>query len=305
MIRKTTLTICASLVIAVVAASVGGAGVSAQSRAELAARIDQIERQLRAVQRKLFSQTGEAGGQPPAVTQTEQLNSRRLLADMSVQVSNVEAQLRRLTGRLETLEHRQAGMQKTIELLRKDTALRFEEAQGAAAVTGTVSIPSPQAKSNRLEQAIEKPAPQVLPEAPPQLPEGIRLPDGAPKEQYDYAFAFIHKNDLDKGRQAMEKFIARNPSDTLVGNAKYWLGRIQLRQNRPGLAAQQLLSLIESFPEHPKMTDALVDLADALVQLDSASDACNALAEFNRVSDKASPRLKQRAGLIAKKANCN
>ncbi len=252
-------------------------------------KLDRIERQLRALQRRVFGANGVNITQDEANEINNPVanpDTRRLLADMSVKIGSLERQLGQITGRLEELEFAQRKIVADLELLRKDTALRFEDA------TSPVSTPPLTGSTVGTEQTISEPA------------NVISLPDDTPAKQYAYAFAFVSKNDLEKGRIALEQFVAANSGTDLAANATYWLGRIQLRQGNPGLAAQQLLKLVDEHPNHLKLADALVDLADALIQLDSAGDACTALREFNNASAEASQRLQNRAARLSSQAKC-
>ena len=223
------------------------------------------------------------------------------MADLSAKLGGVERQMRQLNGRLEEYEFKQRQLEKAFDLLRKEMTLQREDMQAASSATGVtgstalpVKPPAGTAPINTAQPIVDVPAPAAV----------ITLPEGDSAAQYKYAFSFIRKGDLDSGRIAMEKFVAANTGDTHIGNAKFWLGRIHLRQERYGQSAQQLFSLIEDHPNHPKRAEALVDLADVLVKLDSNGDACNALAEFRRVSDTVAERLKKRAAQIGKNAAC-
>jgi TolA-binding protein len=268
---------------------------------DTATKIDRIERQLRAVQRRVFGTNGgniddaqqEFGNSAQPVQQNN--NTARIVADMSVKISSVEKQLRILTGRLEELEYRQRQLEEALEAVQKDTDLKINDLKQSSLSSGA-SVSN--TASNRPNNAGQQPA---NPE--PASPK-IELPVGEPGVQYDYAFSLIRKNDLDSGLIAMEKFLVANPGDSRSGNAKYWLGRIHFLQKRPGQAAQSFLKLIEEHPNHPRRPDALVDLAETLINLDSATDACNALAEFDRSASGVSSRLRDRAGRVASRANC-
>lgn len=265
--------------------------VSAQSsNAVNTAKIEVLERKVRTLQARLGVQSTDT----VAGEATSSMTDRRLVADLSAKIGSVERQLRQLTGRLEEYEFKQRQLEQAMELLRKEMSIQREDLLNAT-VNGQAT---PAAQPIVSTPAVEVPQPE--PAAP-----AVELPSGDAASQYKYAFAFIQKNDLDSGRLAMEQFIERNAGDTRIGNAKFWLGRIHLQQERNGQAAQQLFSLIEEHPNHPKRADALVDLADVLVKLDSSTDACNALAEFRRVADGATGRLKRRAEQIGEAARCS
>lgn len=266
------------------------AALGQSSNAVNTARIEVLERKVRALQSRLGVQS--TATENPAAPAS--MNDRRLVADLSAKLGGVERQMRQLNGRLEEYEFKQRQLEQALDLLRKELTLQRQDMLAATANgagSPAESTPVPTAAPAEAVPAVETKA--------------IELPEGDAAAQYKFAFAFIQKNDLDSGRQAMEKFIAANAGDTRIGNAKFWLGRIHLQQGRNGQAAQQLFSLIEDHPNHPKRADALVDLADVLVKLDSGSDACNALAEFRRVGDGVSARLKRRAEQIGQSARCN
>jgi len=265
----------------------------AQSRAELALKVERLERELIALENRL---RGGAAASPAAGAQGS-LDDRALLADLAAKIGTVERQMRTMTGRMEEIEHQQRKLDEAIDLLRKELQLQQQEAADYRANQEVA----------RQDSASSQPvdtAPAATPAVEePKEPE-VALPEGEPAAQYQYAFGFIQKNDLDSGFTAMDMFLKAHPDDALAGNAKFWLGRIHLLKGRLPQAAQQLLALIEEHPNHAKRADALLDLADVLIGLGSKPDACNALAEFRRSADDASGRLKARAERTAKEAGC-
>lgn len=276
---------------------------SAQSRAELALKVERLEREMIALENRLRG----AGG--PAVTSGAAPSSsdRALLADLAAKIGTVERQMRSLTGRLEEIEFRLRQQDQAMERLRQEMDLQqqamIQSQLDAAQQSSQASSVPPAGGQPPVSQPASAGTPPSTATPEPTAP-AIALPEGDENAQYQYAFDFIKGNDLENGFTAMDLFLKANPAGSLAGNAKFWLGRIHLRQGRMPQAAQQLLALIEEHPNHDKRTDALVDLADVLIALDSASDACNALAEFRRSEDKASPRLKARAARTATSAGC-
>lgn len=284
-----------------------GMPVSAQSSpAVMEEKIDAIQRQLRILQRRMNGGTVPTEGVKDDHTPP---SDRRVLADLLAKMGTLDRQIRQLNGRLEEYEYRQNEMTATLTQIREQMAMQrtqmlAQPAGGTAAVDSTQQQPG---QGEALPVADNPPAAtsgDALPAVPPAAPT-IDLPDGDAAEQYSFAFAFIRKNDLDSGRIAMEKFMAAHPTDPQAANAKFWLGRINMQQARNAEAAQLFLSLIEDHPNHDKRVDALVDLSDVLIALGAADDACNALAEFRRIEDKASERLKMRARRVSETARCD
>lgn len=270
------------------------------SPAVMESRIDALERQLRLLQRRV------SGGAPVA-TETADSGSpvtssdRELLADLSARLGSLDRQIRQLNGRLEEFEYRQNEMATMLEQMRTQMAMQRE--QQLAATGSGVSPTTPPSVEQASPMADGGETLGDVPETPSE-PE-VALPEGSVAERFDYAFGFIRSNDLDSGRVAMEQFVAAHTEDAQVANAKFWLGRIHMQQGRNGEAAQLFLELIEEHPNNNKRVDALVDLADVLLRLGAAEDACNALAEFRRIENTASDRLKARARRTAETARCD
>lgn len=277
-----------------------GSPVEAQSsNAVLSAKVEVLERQVRMLRSRLGMNppaSVEAPGQAIEAGPTGPANPA-LVADLSVKMGSLEAQIRKLTGRLEEYEYHQRQLKEEIDILRKDLELQRRSAEQPPS-TMPATTPQTAPASNDGGEAL---AP--VEEATPTTPV-IELPAGDAAAQYDYAFAFVRKNDLASGQVALEKFLEANPNDNRVGYAKFWLGRIHVLEGRNAQAAQYLLSLIEDHPNHERRPDALVELADVLIKLDAAGDACNALSEFSRMEDKASPRMRTRAERLSATARC-
>lgn len=281
--------------------------VAQPSPAVMESEIKALQRQMRILQRRVNGGEIPAGfsAQEQGAPSQEPQANRRVLADILAKMGSMDRQIRQLNGRLEEFEFRQNEMTETIGQLREQMALQREQMLSAPAGEIPAAPQSASDQEGAQPAAGDTPAAEQLPTIPAEQQVDIQLPDGDAAAQYAYAFAFIRKNDLDSGRTAMEKFMAANPDNPQTANAKFWLGRINMQQSRNAEAAQLFLSLIEDHPNHDKRVDALVDLSDVLVALGAADDACNALAEFRRIEDTASDRLKARARRVSETARCN
>lgn len=276
------------------------------SPAVMAAEIDALKRQLRVLQRRVN------GGEIPAAAGTsgqEPQADRRVLADILAKMGTLDRQMRQLNGRLEEYEFRQNEMAETIGQLREQMAMQRERMlaapSGEANTESTISEAVNSTQTGEQTDSDDQAVGEVLPPVRVEQDVAIELPKGDAAAQYAYAFSFIRKNDLDSGRTAMEQFMAANPDNPQAANAIFWLGRINMQQSRNAEAAQLFLRLIEDHPNHDKRVDALIDLSDVLVALGAADDACNALAEFRRIENEASDRLKARARRVSETARCN
>ena len=87
-------------------------------------------------------------------------------------------------------------------------------------------------------------------------------------------------------------------------SARYWLGETKFIQDDYAGAATAYLGAIRGWPQTNWAPEAVVKLAQSLVQLNKAPDACGALGEFARRYPKAPAALKSRAAGIRAKAQC-
>lgn len=293
---------CVSVLILFLMMSFGVSAVQAQtSPAVMAAKIEALERQLRGLQQRLNTSDGVGVASTDQTDVAIDVGDRRLIADISAQLGTMSRQIRQLTGRLEEYEYRQNQLSETLDQMRTQMALQREQLLTVGNSASSNAPPQNVGAATETRQTSRFGAGE---EPLEQLPV-VQLPEGDAAAQYTYAFSFVQKNDLESGRVAMEQFLAANGDDARVANAKFWLGRINMQQGNNAEAARLFLNLIEEHPNHNRRADALIDLAGVLVALDAAEDACNALAEFRRIEDDASDRLKARARRIASDNSCD
>ena len=215
---------------------------------------------------------------------------RRILADMATQIGTIERQMRALTGRIEQMEYQQKQLTKRLDLIVSDTEMRFDELERAKVAVE------------------EKPAENLTPVVtePETVPESvdIALPDGSAASRYSWAYGFVRENKLDEAKDALKLVIEAHPKDAVAANAHYWLGRVHMLQKKPALAAQQFLTVFDSFPEHNKVPDSLVELGTSLTMLDENEQACQAYLELQRNHPTAKARLLKRAEEAINQLGC-
>lgn len=127
------------------------------------------------------------------------------------------------------------------------------------------------------------PAPRASPAAPSvtgqqlaALPVDVKLPAGSAKEQYDYAFDFLKRNDYARGEAALRQFLEKNPKDQLAGNAQYWLGETFYVRANYQEAAVEFMKGYQTYPKNTKGPDNLLKLGMALERLNQNDGACKA-----------------------------
>lgn len=308
-------------------------------------RMARLERELADLQRTVY-----AGGQPPASVTTGQNTQLSQpdgvggspLARVEIRLQQIEADLRRMTGRVEELGYKVQNVSDRMDRLQTDTDIRFRELSGDAGAvsdqdgagqTGTGQTGTGQTGTGQTGPRTEltPPADTTSPTtgAKPQdlgtlsgndlstlkattpAPSGAAvnqtalLPaDASVEEQYKAAFDHLVKHDLPTAEAAFKAFLEAHPDDPLAGNAQYWLGETYYARDRYEEAAVAFLGGYQSYPKSPKAADNLLKLGMALARIDRKEEACTTFAKLNEDFPKAPTNIKRRLINETKALNC-
>ena len=271
----------AALVVCVGLAVAGDSVPAAAQSNELRVVVDELERlrrDLTDIQRQVYG-----ADFAPAERQPE-TNTRG--AETEVRITELDEQLRRLTGLIEELEHRIDTVDGRLDKLVADVDFRLSALEQAAAerpVTGTdagggtAAIGEGGTKIEAAEEPVD------------------RLPDGTPMEQYDYAIGLLRRGDFADAEQAFSAFVGAYPDDPLVGNAQYWLGETHYVRNQYELAATAFLDGYQRYPDSSKAPDNLLKLGMTLSSLGQRAEACATLDELATKFPDAAVQIHDRA----------
>ncbi len=130
---------------------------------------------------------------------------------------------------------------------------------------------------NKISRAAKKPV-QAAPAPAQQAAANVSsiLPQGTPREQYNYAFGLLRQANYDKAEMALQEFVKLHPKETLVSNARYWLGETYYVRAAYVQAAEVFLEGYQTDPKGPKAPDSLLKLGMSLGGLDKKREACAA-----------------------------
>ena len=147
------------------------------------------------------------------------------------------------------------------------------------------------------------PAPKAAPSGGPVTAAGlsagpavaVALPNGTPKQQYDYAFDFLKRQDYPRAEAALREFMKKNPKDALAGNAQYWLGESLYARGDYQAAAQEFLNGYQTYPKSAKGPDSLLKLGMAMSPLNQHQGACTAIGRIAKEYPDASQQIRDTA----------
>ena len=260
-------------------------------------RVDRLEREMRAVQRKVFP--GGAGQTvEPQITAPERqtgapgLPATSAVADLNARVSAVESQLSQITGEVEQSQYRIRQLEEAFNAYRRSTDARFKALEAGAApaeddapVTGTRPAPT--------RPAVGGPATTV-----PTTPAGAvdRPKSGDPAEDgYVYGYRLWQAKQYDKAIPELRTVVQKYPKHRRASYSQNLLGRALLDQGKPALAATAFFESYQKMPNGERAPDSLYYLAQSLVKMKKpASEVCKVYDELNQVyGDRISDAMKK------------
>ena len=132
----------------------------------------------------------------------------------------------------------------------------------------------------------------------------VSLPEGAPKQQYDFAFEFLKRQDYPKAESTLRDFLKRHPKDPLAGNAQYWLGETYFVRGDFQQAAVEFMAGYQNYPKTNKGPDNLLKLGMSMAKLNQAQGACTALGRLAKDYPDAAATLLTAAKTERTKLKC-
>jgi len=229
-------------------------------------RLDIVERQLKAVQRKVFTPGSkfpsqpetQAGGTIPVIS-----DSNIKFADIEARLSQMESQLRQLTGRVEEGNFQVEKLNQKLDVMSRDYEFRFKELE---------VVNSGKDKPVAVEGA-EKQAAIINDVAD-------ILPPGSEEQQYSYAQKLVATGQYVKAEKALSEFIKRYPKAPLAGNAQYWLGQTFYVRKMNTKATRAFLEGYNNYPKNAKAPAFLLKIGMSLNAMGEKQDACDAYREL-------------------------
>ena len=167
-------------------------------------------------------------------------------------------------------------------------------------ITGSPSAPStsalPPAGTGELTAAI--PPPVTTAALPP-------AGDGSdPKQAYETAYGYLLQRDYGAAEVAFDEFLKKFPTDSLAGNAQYWLGESHFVRGQYKAAAGAFLKGYQSYAASAKAPDSLLKLAMSLDRLGQKDAACSSFSELNTKFPNAGQSVKARAQSERQRVGC-
>jgi tol-pal system protein YbgF len=230
-------------------------------------------------------------------------------ADMEVRLTNIENELRTLTGKVEQQGYEQQQLQKSLADLQarlgQAGTQKSPDAAPPAVAAGPETAPPPEGFDSELygsgpvtagepvtnTQPLHMNNPDAA--APPNAPTAGKLgtlehtsqgtvatSSADPSNQYEQAFSLLRQRKYDEAEKGFTDFLSQNPDSTLAPNAQYWLGETFYARNNFERAARVFAESYQKYPKGPKAPDSLLKLALSLAGMGKKEDACLSITQL-------------------------
>lgn len=272
--------------------------VQAQPRETIERRVDRLEGQLRAVQRRVFPNGNvEPEISPTGPAQPGPAPGGDAVTSLTQRVDALEAQLRTLTGQVEENGHRTQQVQDDLTRLRAEVTARLDRVDRPQPDAPLPMDPPPQSQAEPpAERPTTRPPRQATAEAP-------AVPASA-EEAYNAGFRLWDQRRYAEAQAALEAATARYPSGRWSSWTRNLLGRAYLDDNKPATAARILLANYNDNPTGDRAADSLFYLGDALTRLNRRTEACRVYDELVRVYPNVRDQIRSQIPQARRAARC-
>jgi TolA-binding protein len=292
-------------------------------------RVDRIEKQLKAVQRKVFP-GGDAALQAPEIVRPETnvtvgVPASTPLNDLSARVDALERSVAQMTGQVEQAEHRLDVLSQQAAQDRQEFANRLKLLESAAAPAPVAVTPPP--VTNEEVAAAPPPRSTAPIKGKPGTPPPGRAPATKPaptmaddtatadtaiaatgdpaEDAYMAGYKLWSQKKFAQAETTLAMVAKRYPKHRRASYAQNLLGRAYLDDGQPARAAEAFAANYQTNPRGERAPESLYFLGQALVQLKKPTDACRVYDELaTAYPDKVTGALKARVTAARADAKC-
>lgn len=268
------------------------APASAQSAAPIDTRVSKLEKEMRAVQRKVFP-----GGDsrffepeisaPAAAAPVAGVPATSPVADLTARVGALESELQRLTGQIEQNSFKMRQLEEGLAKLKGDTEFRLGQIENgpnaaiSATKPATLSTASAASSVAATPPTVTAPAttkPAVAAPAPTAAPAPAAADPG--EDAYLAGYKLWTEKKYSEAEAVLKEVVTKYPKHKRASYAQNLLGRAYLDEGKPALAAEAFYANYQKMPRGERAPDSLYYLGQALVQLKKPADACRVYGEL-------------------------
>jgi TolA-binding protein len=288
----------------------------AHAQADLGGRVDKLEKEMKAVQRKVFPGGDNRFFEPeitPAAPQAapEGIPATTPLSDVTARVNALETEMQQLTSQVEQNGFKLRQLEDAMNKMKGDTEARLLQLEG-----GTAAIKPGTPSTAAAASSVATPPPIVT--TPNPNPPAITPPPAAgaaaaaaaagSDDQAEAIYLAGYKLWADKkypeAEAALKDFVAKYPKHRRASYAQNLLGRAYLDEGKPALAAEAFYANYQKMPRGERAPDSLYYLGQALTRLNRRPEACRVYDELVTVYQNMRDEIRRRLPQARNDAHC-
>jgi TolA-binding protein len=251
----------------------------AQDTRQVERRVDKLESEMRAVQRKVFP-GGNKGYFEPEIPQVQApatptgVPATSPIADLTTRVDTLERQLQTMTGQVEQANYKVRQLEEAMTKFRADTEFRLTQLEGGGQPSAAATVDSGMLALPAVRPPAAAAPTPAAPKPAPAASAPAATPPGDAETAYQAAYASVVAKDNVKAVADLTAFVAKYPKSARVSMANYWLGRTLIAQGEYDRAARVFFDNQQKNPTGDRAQESLYWLGDVLVRMDRAPQAC-------------------------------
>ena len=275
-----------------------GASTPALAQQTVERRVDRLEQEMRAVQRRVFPGGAGATVEPeirPTTPTRPAVETGDAISTLNARVDAIEAQLARITGQVEENGHRMRQLEEQLNQLRTETQARLGAVEQPVA-TQPAPTPAPATTTMPvMEPIVER----------PNSPATSATASDPAEAAYNAGFRLWEQRNYAQAQTALTQVAERYPRSRWASWARNLAGRAYLDDGKPATAARIFLSNYQEDPRGERAADSLFYLGEALVRLNRRSEACPVYDELEQNYPNMRAFLRERLPAARRAARCS
>lgn len=224
---------------------------------------------------------------PASATTAQALadQQRQTLVDLYLQLDQLQNEVRRLRGQLDTQGHELDQLKARQRETAADLDRRLREMERAPSQAPAAGGPSPVAPAT----GAGAPAAAVSEPAGGEAPVAVVA---AEQQQYDAAFSLLRQGKYNQAISGFRAFLAKHPRSTLADNAQYWVGEAYYVVRNFRQAAEEFGKVVRAYPGSDKAPDAQLKVGYSYFEMGERAKAREAMAQVSVLYPKTSAARK-------------
>jgi hypothetical protein len=261
---------------------------AAAQNAPVEIRVDRLEKEMRAVQRKVFPAGTPIEAEitrPTTPTVAPGSPASTPIADLTARVGALESQLASITGQVEENSYKLRQLETAFTKYKAENDARLAEPAPVAPAVSVPVTPTPTAAAPKPSAPKPAAAAPVASEARKAAVAAVERPDtgDAAGDAYNYGFRLWDAKFYPEAQGQLKATVEKYGSSPVASKAQNLLGRAYLDDGKPALASVAFYENYQKRPRGERAPDSLAYLGEALIQLKKPADACKVYAELEQV----------------------